>query len=170
MFLFAEENDLGQVYFAPFDVVLPDTDIVQPGLLFVSKDRLHIVTADNVQGAPDLVVEICPPSTARLDWTAKRELYASHGVREYWIVDPEAATVAVLLPDGWELKVAGVCGVGVLLLARNFLVRDNLGDRLPVWVMTKPWTSSWVSNSRQCSLKYDAPTDFITPSIITSSI
>ncbi len=170
MFLFAEENDLGQDYFAPFDVVLSDTDAVQPGLLFVSKDRLHIVTADNVQGAPDLVVEICSPSTARLDWTAKRELYACHGVREYWIVDPEAATVAVLLPDGGELKVAGVCGVGVLLLARNFLVRDNLGDRLPVWVMTKPWTSSWVSNSRQCPLKYDAPTDFITPSIITSSI
>lgn len=108
MLLFARENDLGKVYFAPFDVVLSDTDTVQPDLLFVSKERLHIITDDNIQGAPDLVVEIRSPSTARQDWTVKRELYARHGVREYWLVDPEAATVAVLLLDGGELKVAGV--------------------------------------------------------------
>ncbi len=112
MFFFAEEKDLGRVYFAPFDVVLSDTDTVQPDLLFVSKERLDIITADNVQGAPDLVVEIRSPSTARQDWTTKRELYARHGVKEYWLVDPEAATVAVLLLDGGELKVAGVYGIG----------------------------------------------------------
>ena len=110
MLLFVRENDLGKVYFAPFDVVLSETDTVQPDLLFIAKDRLHIVTEDNVQGAPDLVVEIRSPSTARYDWTTKRELYARHGVKEYWLVDPEAATVAVLLLDGGELKVAGVYG------------------------------------------------------------
>ena len=112
MSFFAEENDLGEVYFAPFDVVLSQTDTVQPDLLFVSKERLHIITADNVQGAPDLVVEIRSPSTARQDWTVKRELYARHGIKEYWLVDPEAATVAVLLLDEGELKVAGVYGEG----------------------------------------------------------
>ncbi len=112
MHLFARENDLGKIYLAPFDVVLSDTDTVQPDLLFVSKERLHIITADNVQGAPDLVVEIRSPSTARQDWTVNRELYARHGVKEYWLVDPEAATVAVLLLDGRELKVAGVYGEG----------------------------------------------------------
>ena len=56
------------------------------------------------------MVEIRSPSTARYDWTTKRELYARHGVKEYWLVDPEAATVAVLLLDGGELKVAGVYG------------------------------------------------------------
>ena len=112
MHLFARENDLGKVYFAPFDVVLSDTDTVQPDLLFVAKERMHIITDDNIQGAPDLVVEIRSPSTARRDWTVKRELYARHGVKEYWLVDPEAATVAVLLLDGGELKVAGVYGEG----------------------------------------------------------
>ncbi len=99
MSFFAEEKDLGEVYF-DFDVALSDTDTVRPDLLFVSKERLHIITEDNVRGAPDLVVEIRSPSTARQDWTVKRELYARHGVKEYWLVDPEAATVAVLLLDG----------------------------------------------------------------------
>lgn len=110
MFMFAEEHDLGRVYFAPFDVVLSNNDTVQPDLLFVSKERLDIITEDNVQGAPDLVVEIRSPSTARQDWTVKRELYALHGVKEYWLVDPEAATVSVLLLEDGELKVAGVYG------------------------------------------------------------
>ena len=117
MLLFARENDLGRVYFAPFDVVLSDTDTVQPDLLFVSKERLHIITEANVQGAPDLVVEIRSPSTARQDWTVKRELYARHGVREYWLIDPEAATVAVLLLDDEELKVSAVYGEADTLAA-----------------------------------------------------
>jgi len=112
MFFFAEENDLGTVYYAPLDVVLSDTDVVQPDLLFVSKERGHIITEDNVQGAPDLVVEIRSESTARRDWTVKRELYARHGVREYWLIDPEAATVAVLLLEDGELKVKGLYGTG----------------------------------------------------------
>ena len=112
MHLFARENDSGRVYFAPFDVVLSDTDTVQPDLLFISKSRLNVITEDNIQGAPDLVVEIRSPTTARQDWTVKRELYARHGVREYWLVDPEAATVAVLLLEDGELRVTGVLGAG----------------------------------------------------------
>ena len=96
--------------YSDFDVVLSNTDTVRPDLIFIAKDRLHIITADNVQGAPDLVVEIRSESTARYDWTVKHELYARHGVKEYWLVDPEAATVAVLLLDGGALKVAGVYG------------------------------------------------------------
>ena len=117
MHIFTRTNDLGRVYFAPFDVVLSEHDTLQPDLLFVSKDRLDIITEDNVQGAPDLVVEIRSPSTARQDWTVKRELYARHGVREYWLVDPEAATVAVLLREEDELKVAAVFGQGDTLAA-----------------------------------------------------
>ncbi len=111
MFFFTEENDndLGRIY-SDLDVVLSNTDTVRPDLIFISKERLYIVTADNIQGAPDLVVEIRSPSTARQDWTVKRELYARHGVKEYWLVDPEAATVSVLLLDSGELKVVGVYG------------------------------------------------------------
>ena len=84
---FASENSLGRVYQAPFDVVLSDTDVVQPDLLFVSNERGHIITPANIQGAPDLVVEILSPSTAERDRTFKRTLYAKHGVNEYWMVD-----------------------------------------------------------------------------------
>ena len=55
---------VGHIYAAPFDVVLSDTDVVQPDLLFVSNERAHIITDENVQGAPDLVIEILSPSTA----------------------------------------------------------------------------------------------------------
>ena len=111
MFIFIDEHDLGRVY-SDLDVVLSDSDTVRPDLIFVSKSRLHIITEDNVQGAPNLVVEIRSPSTARQDWTVKRDLYARHGVKEYWLVDPEAATIAVLLLTDGELRVASVYGEG----------------------------------------------------------
>ena len=114
MFFFTDENNLGRVY-SDFDVVLSETDTVRPDLLFVSKERLHVITVDNLQGAPDLVVEIRSESTARRDWTVKRELYARHGVKEYWIVDSDATTVSVLLLDDGKLKVAGVYGEGDIL-------------------------------------------------------
>lgn len=91
------ERRLGKVYFAPFDVVLSDTDVVQPDLLFVSNERAEIITQDNIRGTPDLVVEILSPSTADRDRTIKLDLYAMHGVKEYWIVDPDCRTVMVML-------------------------------------------------------------------------
>ena len=105
MYFFVEEdNDLGRVYTAPFEVVLTDPkgiNIIQPDIIFVSKEREHIITPANIQGAPDLIVEILSPSTGRRDRTTKRDLYARHGVEEYWIADPEAQTVIVmLLKDG----------------------------------------------------------------------
>ena len=104
LYFFVEERDLGRFYFSSFDVVLSDTTTVRPDLLFVSKERADIITPANVQGAPDLVVEVRSPSTARQDWVVKRELYARYGVKEYWLVDPDAETVTVLLlgEQGYE--------------------------------------------------------------------
>ena len=67
MYFFIEENGLGRLYPAPFDVLFTDFDVVQPDLLFISGDRKHIITPDNVQGAPDLIVEVLSPSTSRMD-------------------------------------------------------------------------------------------------------
>ncbi len=97
MVQFASENKLGRVYHAPFDEVLSDSDVVQPDLLFVSHERSQIITPENIQGAPDLVVEILSPSTATRDRTFKRTLYARHGVKEYWMADTTEKDVAVLL-------------------------------------------------------------------------
>ena len=107
MYSFVEENDLGQVFHAPYDVLFTDTDVVQPDILFVSKEREHIRTPANIQGAPDVIVEVLSPSSVRRDWHDKRGLYASHGVREYWIVDPVHQIVSVLLLQDGELEVDG---------------------------------------------------------------
>ena len=88
-------NQSGRVWVAPLDVVLSNHDVVQPDVLFVSNRRADIVTEANVQGAPDLVVEILSPATAQHDREYKRTLYSRHGVREYWLVDPEEDAVEV---------------------------------------------------------------------------
>ena len=102
---FVNEQAVGKVYFAPTDVVLSDTDVVQPDLLFVSTGRLDIVTPANIQGAPDLVVEILSPATSERDRGYKSELYARHGVKEYWMLGTNPDTVSVLLlqDNGYEV-------------------------------------------------------------------
>ena len=93
---FILDHELGELLPAPCDVVLSDTDVVQPDLLFVSREREHLLSGgENVQGAPDLVVEILSPSTADKDRGYKRELYGRHGVSEYWLVDPIAETISI---------------------------------------------------------------------------
>lgn len=95
----------GAVYDAPIDVLLAPTTIVQPDLVFIAAARLGIVTERAVEGAPDLVVEIVSPSTARQDRVTKAALYARFGVRFYWVVDPDARTLEeyALAAQGYEL-------------------------------------------------------------------
>jgi Uma2 family endonuclease len=114
---FVEENDLGVVYFSPRDVVFSDTYIVQPDLLFISNERMHIDTEAEVWGGPDLVVEILSPSTAARDRTVKRALYARHGVYEYWIVDADARTIAVLLLGEQGFEPVATYGEGDTLVS-----------------------------------------------------
>ena len=113
---FIEERALGELFFAPCDVVLSDHDVVQPDLLFVSRERAQLLSdGDAVRGAPDLVVEILSPATAGRDRGYKRALYARHGVAEYWLVDPADETIAVhRLQDG-ALAVAHTFGRGQTL-------------------------------------------------------
>ena len=113
---FVEERNLGEVFSAPCDVVLSDTNVVQPDLLFVSNERAHILfNGANVRGAPDLVVEILSPSTTGRDRRFKRTLYARYGVREYWLVDPDTRTVTVLLLDDGDFEEVARYGAGETL-------------------------------------------------------
>ena len=114
---FVTENNLGEVFIAPYDVVLSNTDVVQPDLLFVSKERSYIINEDNIRGTPDLVLEILSPSTAQRDRTLKRTLYALHGVPEYWQADTDAKIAMVLTLDNGEYKVAGIYGEGQTLVS-----------------------------------------------------
>jgi len=89
-----------RVFAAPFDVRLnfdkEDNTVVQPDLVIIcDPDKLD--DGKSCKGAPDLVVEILSPSTAKMDLLKKRNLYEKYDVKEYWIVDPVGATVDVLL-------------------------------------------------------------------------
>ena len=114
-----DSNQAGRVWVAPLDVVLSDYDVVQPDILFVSNTRANILTEANIQGAPDLVVEILSPATAQHDREYKRTLYSRHGVREYWLVDPEEDVVEV-----WTESESG------LVLAAAYQRGDTLASPL----------------------------------------
>jgi Uma2 family endonuclease len=88
-----EARGLGVVLAAPMDVLLAPTSVVQPDLLFISKERLGIITEANIQGSPDLVVEVLSPSTAAIDRGGKMALYARYGVPHYWILDARHLTL-----------------------------------------------------------------------------
>jgi Uma2 family endonuclease len=97
---FIDENRLGFLYSAPFDVILSDEDVVQPDLVFVSSERSAIEKDEGIVGAPDLVIEILSDSTRKTDETFKRKLYEWAGVREYWVVDPVLEMVKVYRLNG----------------------------------------------------------------------
>jgi Uma2 family endonuclease len=99
MWAYLDQNRIGRVFMAPFDVLLSTFDVVEPDLLFISRERLEILTTKNVQGAPDLVIEILSPSTRRTDEITKRKRYELFGVQEYWVVDPEVDTIRIYRRD-----------------------------------------------------------------------
>ncbi len=99
------QNILGEVYSAPFDVYFDKETVVEPDILFVSRERLRIIEEEKVNGAPDLVVEILSPSTEKNDRGFKFKRYAQEGIKEYWIADPmhKALEVYELGQKGFEL-------------------------------------------------------------------
>lgn len=90
-----EQHPLRRLLPVPVDVVLSPEDVVEPDLLFIRQSRLDIVTEANVQGAPDLAIEILSENYRRRDEVLKRKLYEHFRVAEYWIVDPELETVKI---------------------------------------------------------------------------
>ena len=101
---FVEMNALGKVYGAPLDAIFDEYTVVQPDILFVSRERLGEVVKERIEGAPDLAVEILSPSTADKDRRRKLAVYSRFGVREYWIVDPEGRTIELYERIGEALK------------------------------------------------------------------
>lgn len=88
-----DNNNLGEVLCSPVDVVLSMTDVVQPDLVFIAKERSQIITKKNIVDAPDLVIEILSENTAVIDQGQKKKLYEKYGVKEYWIADPETQSI-----------------------------------------------------------------------------
>ena len=94
------------IFISPIDVILSQTNVVQPDVLMIHRSRSHIVSKRGIEGPPDLVVEILSPGSRRRDKRLKMGVYAAHGVPEYWIIDPEARTLelyALSSNGGYEL-------------------------------------------------------------------
>jgi len=87
---------LGRVYTAPVGVRFTPDNVVQPDIVVLLNERLHIAGAGDIDGAPDLVVEILSPSTRSRDLGAELARRARFGVQEYWVLDPIAASARVL--------------------------------------------------------------------------
>ncbi len=93
--LFLKKNKIGKVFVAPFDVILSQNNVVEPDIIFISNENSDIITEDNIQGSPDMLVEILSPSTEKNDRVKKKTIYEKYGVKEYWIVDPENEYVEI---------------------------------------------------------------------------
>jgi Uma2 family endonuclease len=91
---FVEEHGLGEVLFSPVDVVLTPHRAVQPDVLFVSTARRNIIRKQ-VNGAPDLAMEVISEGSWQRDRIEKKALYEQAGMPEYWIVDPDSRCIEV---------------------------------------------------------------------------
>lgn len=101
LYQYVKEYAAGRVFFAPYDVILSEKNVVQPDILFLSREKSHLVKERGLFGAPDLVVEVISPGSARRDLQQKLSLYAEYGVAEYWAVDSANRTV-----DLWSSRKA----------------------------------------------------------------
>lgn len=100
----------GEVVLSPSAVHLDDGNVPEPDLFWVSgpESQCKLGEDDWWHGAPDLVVEVLSPSTARQDKQDKYRLYQKHGVREYWIVDPVNQYIEVWGLESGQFKHLGV--------------------------------------------------------------
>ena len=93
------EQRAGQIFHAPIAVILSDTSVVEPDIVYVATDRLAQISERGIEGPPTLAVEILSPSTTPIDRHTKMQLYARHGIPWYWIVDPDNRVVEVYRLD-----------------------------------------------------------------------
>jgi len=88
LFFYVSKNQLGEVRVAPYDVYFNRKNVYQPDIVFVAKENINKIKEDGLHGAPDLVIEILSPPTAKYDLEDKKDIYERYGVKEYWAVDP----------------------------------------------------------------------------------
>ncbi|MEL6525357.1 MAG: Uma2 family endonuclease [Chloroflexota bacterium] len=105
----------GLAIVAPTEVKLDDENVFEPDVFYIVPENMSIAEQDEkrIVGAPDLIVEVLSPSTARYDRQQKYLAYQEHGVREYWIVDPVHETIEVwTLSDEARFELQGAFSAG----------------------------------------------------------
>jgi Uma2 family endonuclease len=108
------ERRLGRVFLAPLDIVIRRDPLRtrQPDVMFISHARRYIIGRQVIEGGPDLVVEILPPTNTRRELAEKLHDYQTIGVREAWVVSPEARIIEVLQRSPAHIERAGLYGLG----------------------------------------------------------
>ena len=94
---------------APIDLILSNVDVRQPDIVLIRRERFEeVVARRGIVGIPDVVVEIVSPSTLRRDKRDKLRTYAKYGIPEYWIADPDGASLEQYILDGDRYEIMDV--------------------------------------------------------------
>jgi Uma2 family endonuclease len=96
---YTRRKKIGKVRIAPYDVYLDRKNAYQPDLIFIANENLYKIRENGLHGAPDLVIEVLSPGTAKYDKGKKKTVYERCGIKEYWIVDP-----ATKIVNGYALQ------------------------------------------------------------------
>jgi len=103
---YVSKHDLGLVGYEKMLITLTRNDC-EPDICFFAQAKAQSFAPDQMHfPAPDFVVEVLSPSTAKNDRGIKRIDYAAHGVAEYWLIDPDTRFVEQYLLDGDEYLLA----------------------------------------------------------------
>lgn len=105
--LYVRVNPIGEVFVSPIDVIFGIYDVIIPDIVFVSQAQQGIISERGIEGAPDLMIEVLSPSSAKRDLEVKRKLCQREGVGVYIAVDPELEQVY-----GWDHGSSFVLGTG----------------------------------------------------------
>jgi Uma2 family endonuclease len=103
---YIRQKQSGKLFHAPVDVVLAESTVVQPDILFISQQNLYILQKEHsgIMGVPDLVIEIVSPSSFYYDVHEKKDLYERFHIPEYWIIEPGSKTIEVLTLEDSKYK------------------------------------------------------------------
>jgi Uma2 family endonuclease len=137
IWLWLRENPVGTIRTGPTAVVLEDGDVVEPDLLVVSTERLHLIDSGRFHGAPDLAIEVLSPTSRSHDLVRKLFRYARAGIPEYWVADPiDRSLMQLRLDSGQYLPIDPAPDGMVTSLAFPGLTID------PVAVFDAAWRTS----------------------------
>jgi len=108
----------GTAYNSPAEVYLDEHNVFEPDVVYLRPDTRCVREEGRMIGAPDLVVEVLSPSTAKYDREAKYKAYEQHGVDEYWIVDPAHELIEVWQQESGRFNLLGAFAAGDVFPSR----------------------------------------------------
>ncbi|MEO6168263.1 MAG: Uma2 family endonuclease [Chitinophagales bacterium] len=129
---YTRKYDLGEILQAPLDVVLADDTVVQPDLIYISKDN-KLIQGDTIKGTPDALMEIISAGSVKKDREIKMKLYCEAGVPEYWLIEPDHRSVEIYhLENGLYKRYcyAAESGQVTSIAIAGFVL--NVGELFPV--------------------------------------